>query len=70
MHPITATLTFSESGERIVENVKMDGFPESNLMVIGSERPSGGIVVSNQIGITYEDGDGRLGGHGRRRQEA
>ncbi|PLB35332.1 uncharacterized protein BDW47DRAFT_128265 [Aspergillus candidus] len=70
MHPITANLTFSESGERIVENVKMDGFPESNLMVIGSERPSGGIVVSNQIGITYEDGDGRLGGHGRRRQEA
>ena len=65
VHPMSPNLTFGESEERIVENVKMDDFKFAG---IGSERPSGGIIVSNQVEITYAHGDGRLSGHAQRRQ--
>ncbi|KAL5360110.1 hypothetical protein BJX96DRAFT_174980 [Aspergillus floccosus] len=66
VYPISANLTVSESEERIVNNVKMNAFDDVVLTSTGNERPSHGIVVSNQIEITHEDGNGSLRQHGQR----
>jgi hypothetical protein len=55
VHPITANLTFSESEERIVDDVEMGNLKSFDPPDTGGEHSSGGIVVSNQIEITHED---------------
>ncbi|KAJ5091129.1 hypothetical protein NUU61_005999 [Penicillium alfredii] len=53
VNPITANMTFSESEERMVDEMKMQGlkaYPDSSTP---NESPNG-IVVSNQIEVTHE----------------
>ncbi|PLN80620.1 hypothetical protein BDW42DRAFT_170475 [Aspergillus taichungensis] len=66
VHTITPNVTFSESKERVVENVKMSDFGGSTFTGTGSKQISGGIVVSNQVEIIYEHGNGRPSGDGQR----
>ncbi|KAF7114202.1 hypothetical protein CNMCM5793_007780 [Aspergillus hiratsukae] len=67
VHPISANLTFSESEERIVDDVEMGNLKSFGSHDTGGEHPSGGIVVSNQIEITHEDRRSQLSGHDQRR---
>ncbi|RLL97338.1 hypothetical protein CFD26_105727 [Aspergillus turcosus] len=63
VHPISANSTFSESEERIVDDVEMGNLKSFGPHNTGGEHPSGGIVVSNQIEITHEDRRSQLNGH-------
>ncbi|GFF25103.1 hypothetical protein IFM46972_01284 [Aspergillus udagawae] len=62
-HPISANATFSESEERIVDDVKMNNLEAFGAPGTGREHPSRGIVVSNQIEITHENRNSHLGGN-------
>ncbi|RHZ66748.1 uncharacterized protein CDV56_108480 [Aspergillus thermomutatus] len=68
VHPITANLTFSESEERMIDDVKLNNLDAFGSPGTGSERRSGGIVVSNQVEITHEDRSSPLSGHEQRRR--
>lgn len=58
-NPITANMTFNESEERIVTDIKMQ------TISVGSEAggvkpPAGGIVVSKEVEMTVTTEDGRI----------
>ncbi|EDP53573.1 hypothetical protein KXW98_006426 [Aspergillus fumigatus] len=61
VHPISANLTFSESEERIVDNVKMNDLEAFGAPSTRRDHSPGGIVVSNQVEITHEDRNSHLG---------
>lgn len=54
-NPITENMSFNDSEERIVDDVKMQNFKVSSRPVSGDKAPATGIVVSNQIEVTHED---------------
>lgn len=58
-NPITANMTFSESEERIVADIKMQKI-EVSSMAGGNSPPVNGIMVSKEMKVTTEDGHGRM----------
>ncbi|KAK2598064.1 hypothetical protein QQS21_005775 [Conoideocrella luteorostrata] len=61
-NPITANMTFSESEERMVDDVKMDS-------VSSAHRPANAIIVSNHIDVTHSDRNSRVEGRPQRAHE-
>ncbi|KAF6806947.1 hypothetical protein CSOJ01_08521 [Colletotrichum sojae] len=59
-NPITANMTFTESEERIMLDVKMQDMKNSTSPAPGSKPPNG-IVVSNEIEVTMEDRTSQFG---------
>ncbi|KAF5510889.1 hypothetical protein CGCS363_v003667 [Colletotrichum siamense] len=56
-NPITANISFTESEERIMNDVKMQDIKTSTSSVspIPGSKPPNGIVVSNEIQVTIDD---------------
>ncbi|KAL0941655.1 uncharacterized protein CTRU02_204418 [Colletotrichum truncatum] len=60
-NPLTANSAFTESEERIMNDVKMQNIKNLAWPTLGS-RPHNGIVVSNEVEITTEDRTSQFGG--------
>lgn len=58
-NPITANMTFSESEERMVGDIKLDNMKNG--------QPSNAIVVSNQVEITHSDRNSQFDGRSAQR---
>jgi hypothetical protein len=52
---VTGSLSFSESEERIVNNVKMQNLQVSARPAESTSRPSKGIIVSSEFQIANDD---------------
>lgn len=58
-NPITANMTFSESEERMVGDIKLDNMKNG--------QPPNAIVVSNQVEITHSDRNSQFDGRSAQR---
>lgn len=65
-NPITANMTFTESEERIMKDVKLQSIKGSSKSS-SSQHHSTGIVVSNEIEVTMEDRHSQVGAQGPQR---
>ncbi|KAK7421592.1 hypothetical protein QQX98_002059 [Neonectria punicea] len=68
-NPITANMSFNDSEERIVDEVKMQNFKASTRPVSDDQAPATGIVVSNQVEVTREDRSSQNSDHVHRARE-
>ncbi|KAK7429438.1 hypothetical protein QQZ08_004030 [Neonectria magnoliae] len=68
-NPITANMSFNDSEERIVDEVKMQNFKVSTRPVSDDQAPATGIVISNQIEVTREDRSSQNSDHIHRAHE-
>ena len=53
-NPITANMTFNDSEERMVEEVKMHNMKSSGSLQYRNQTTNG-IVVSNEVEVTHSD---------------
>ncbi|KAF7550891.1 hypothetical protein G7Z17_g5398 [Cylindrodendrum hubeiense] len=67
-NPITANMSFNDSEERIVDDVKMQNFKVSSEPVVAGG-PINGIVVSNQVDVIHEDRSSQNSNHVHRAHE-